>query len=190
MEPATPKPFLNRPQMAGLAGLLLAALTLALLPTCELVRTVHFAQPLEFYVLSDHQSAATPLPYRDATGEIHGFRSEQPGLTLTRVQDVQFEIQSMPVLSRGRSVGKQAHRFARLTLLRRDQKRLETFTSAAVGSIMLVRMGGQDVAMPFITAPHTGREFVISGPDNPDTQLAMQTLLASLPTPGGKLGDK
>jgi len=173
--------FLNRSQMAGLGGIALTALTLALLPNCELVRTVRLAQPLEFFLLSPEKTAATPLPYVDPTGAVSGFLASEPGLVVDRIDDIIIETKQLPVFSRGRVTGKQAHRFARIFLLKRDRKRLESFTQPAVGSVLLTRMNCKVIATNFLTAPLTGPEFVVSGPESAEILEAIRTIQASLP---------
>ncbi|MCB1089971.1 MAG: hypothetical protein KDL87_00465 [Verrucomicrobiae bacterium] len=187
-----PVSFLNRPQLAGLGVILLTALVLAILPTCELARTVPLHQPLELFLLSDRKTEAAPLPYSDPTGAITGYLAAEPGLRIDRVQDVILETKRMPVFVRGRVTGKQSHRFARLLLLRRDQPRLEAFTQGATGSVLLVRMNGHFISTRFLTEPLTGPEFVISGPDSPEMLDAIRTIQASISgapvagTPGDK----
>ena len=177
--PATP--FLNRSQMAGLGAVALIALALAVLPNCELIRTVRLTQALEFFILSPSKSEASPLPYIDPTGAVSGFLAPEPDLSVERIEDVIIETKSLPVFSRGRVTGKQPHLIARIFLLKREQKRLEELTQAAVGSVLLVRMDGRVIATQFLTTPLIGPEFIVSGPESPEMQETIRAIQASLP---------
>jgi hypothetical protein len=167
--------------MAGFSGIALTALTLVLLSNCELIRSVRLTRPLEFFLLSPERSAATPLPYVDPTGAVSGFLAPEPGLVVERIEDIIMETKQLPVFSRGRVTGKQAHLFARIFLRKRDRKRLEAFTQPAVGSVLLTRMNGKVIATNFLTEPLTGPEFVISGPENAETLEAIRIIQSSLP---------
>lgn len=172
--------------MAGLSVVLLLALALAVLPTCELARTVRLVQPIEFFLLSDEKTPNATQPFTDVTGAITGFIAEKPGLIIERVEDIIVEVRRMPQLHRGRIIGKEPHRFARIKLLKRDRKRLEQFTTYGAGSVLLTRVNGKFVFLSFLTEPLTSEEFVVSGPDTEETREAVRIIQATLP--GGKMG--
>lgn len=182
--------FLNRRQWAGLGALVLSAASLALLSTCELARTTRLDRPLEFFLLSPQRSGGTPLAYTDPTGAVTGFLAPEPELRIDRVQEIAFESRAMPVLSRGRVSGKRTRHFVRILLLRRDQRRLEAFTAPAVGSVMLVGLGGKILFTEYLTGPLGAPEFVLSGPDDPETLAAIRAIQASLPAGSAPHGDK
>ncbi|MCB1064851.1 MAG: hypothetical protein KDN20_18270 [Verrucomicrobiae bacterium] len=163
--------------LASIAGVLVALL---LLPMCESARKGTLHQPLEFFLLSDQLSDATPVPYADPTGAITGFVSHQPNFVITRLDELIIETRQLPIFVKGRITGKQPHRFAHLYLQRKDREHLAAFSETAVGKVLLVRMAGLPLSTTFVTAPMEGDSFVISGPANEETLLMIQTLQASL----------
>ncbi len=164
--------------LATVAAVLFAVL---FLPTCELARRGHLAQPLEFFVLADEASAATPVPYADPTGAVTGFVAHQPDLVITRLDELILETRQLPVFSGGRITGRQPHRFAHLHLHRKDRRRLAAFSETAVGRVVLVRMAGEPLSTTFLTEPLDRHDaFVISGPANEETLRVIERLQASL----------
>lgn len=163
--------------LASIAGVLVALL---LLPMCESARKGALHHPLEFFLLSDQLSDATPVPYADPTGAITGFVAHQPNFVITRLDELIIETRQLPIFVKGRITGKQPHRFAHLYLQRKDRKHLAAFSETAVGKVLLVRMAGLPLSTTFVTEPMEGDSFVISGPANEETLLVIETLQASL----------